>query len=31
VGEAPARLLNSLVVDKGAPRVQPVPAAAARP
>lgn len=24
VGDAPARLLNSLVVDKGAPRVQPV-------
>lgn len=31
VGDAPARLLNSLVVDKGAPRVQPVPAPAARP
>ncbi len=30
VGDAPARLLNSLVVDKGAPRVQPV-AAPARP
>lgn len=31
VGEAPARLLNSLVVDKGAPRVQPVPAPAVKP
>jgi len=30
VGDAPARLLNSLLVDKGAPRVQPV-AAAAKP
>jgi quercetin dioxygenase-like cupin family protein len=30
VGDAPARLLNSLLVDKGAPRVQPV-AAPARP
>jgi quercetin dioxygenase-like cupin family protein len=30
VGDAPARLLNSLVVDKGAPRVQPV-AAPAKP
>jgi quercetin dioxygenase-like cupin family protein len=30
VGDTPARLLNSLVVDKGAPRVQPV-AAPARP
>jgi quercetin dioxygenase-like cupin family protein len=30
VGDAPARLLNSLVVDKGAPRVQPA-AAPARP
>jgi quercetin dioxygenase-like cupin family protein len=30
VGDAPARLLNSLVVDKGAPRVQPV-VAPARP
>lgn len=30
-GDAPARLLNSLVVDKGAPRVQPVAAPAVKP
>jgi quercetin dioxygenase-like cupin family protein len=30
IGDAPARLLNSLVVDKGAPRVQPA-AQPARP